>query len=95
MKDKLLELKNNGIYDYKNIKNYNKLFTCLYQKKEAIEFLFSKTCEEIEKLIGRIQPTDRTISIKDVNDTKECVYEITKMKKNIKHNDKIFSIYNQ
>ena len=91
MKDKLLELKNNGIYDYKNIKNYNKLFTCLYQKKEAIEFLFSKTCDEIEKLIGRIQPTDRTISIKDVNDTKECIYEITKMKKNIKHNDKIFS----
>jgi len=33
MKDKLLELKNNGIYDYKNIKNYNKLFTCLYQKR--------------------------------------------------------------
>jgi len=28
------------MYDYKEIGNYNKLFTCLYEKKEAIDFLF-------------------------------------------------------
>ena len=86
---KLTELQKNGIYDYKNIQNYNKFFTCLYEKKEAIEFLFSKTNEDIEKLKDRVQPTDRTISIKDIIDTKEYNSEIIRMKK-IKDNDKIF-----
>ena len=30
-------LKTNGIYDYQNIGIYNKLFTCLYDNKEAIQ----------------------------------------------------------
>ena len=90
IKNRLTELKNNKIYDYQNIQIYNELFTCLYEKKEAIEFLFSKTGKDIDKLKDRIQPTDRTISIKDVIDTEECNSEIIKMKK-IKDNNKIFT----
>lgn len=47
IKNDLIKLKKSGIYDYTNIKNYNKLFTCLYDKKEAIDFLISKTENEI------------------------------------------------
>ena len=50
IKNDLNHLRDNGIYDYTNIKNYNKIFTCLYDKKEAIDFLFSKTSNEILKL---------------------------------------------
>ena len=82
-------LKTNGIYDYQNIGIYNKLFTCLYDNKEAIDFLFSKKSEEIIKLKDKIQPTDRTISIKDIIRTENCVFHIEKMKKE-KDNFKIF-----
>jgi len=81
IKEDLNRLKENGIYNYEKIGNYNKLFTCLYDKKEAIDFLFSKTSEEILKLKDKIQPTDRTISIKDILDTEKCVYIIDKLKK--------------
>jgi hypothetical protein len=47
MNNILKELKPNKIYDYNNIQNYNKLLTCLYDKKEPIDFLFSKTIEDI------------------------------------------------
>ena len=94
IKKDLENLKTNGIYDYKNIGNYNKLFTCLYDKKEAIDFLFSKTSNEILKLKDKIQPTDRTISIQDVLDTEKCVFIITKMKVLIQ-NYKIFKYIKQ
>ena len=35
----LNELKESGIYDYQTKSNYSKLFTSLYDKKEAIDFL--------------------------------------------------------
>jgi len=53
-KDYLNILKKNGIYDYQNIGNYNKLFTCLYDNKEAIDFIFSKKSKEIIKLKDKI-----------------------------------------
>ena len=40
IKIKLKELKDNGIYDYKNINIYNKFFTCLYKKKKLLIFYF-------------------------------------------------------
>ena len=87
--DDLKNLKDNHMYDYKEIGNYNKLFTCLYEKKEAIDFLFSHKKEEILKLKDRIQPTDKTIDIKDIKDTADCVSAITKMKE-LKNNFEIF-----
>ena len=89
IKKDLNRLKENEIYDYKNIRKYNKLFTCLYDKKEAIDFLFLKTSEEIIKLKDKIQPTDRAIKIKDIIDTENCISIINKMK-TLKDNFKIF-----
>jgi len=88
IKEDLNRLKENKIYDYQAIKNYNKLFTCLYNEKEAIDFLISKTSEEILKLKNKIQPNDRTINIKDIIDTEKCVFVMTKMKE-IEDNFKI------
>ena len=50
----LKEIKSNKIYDYNNIQNYNKLLTCLYDKKEPINFFFSKTIEDISVWKDRI-----------------------------------------
>ena len=81
IKQYLTELKENEIYNYDNIQNYNKLFTCLYDKKEAIDFLFSKIDQNISYLYNRIQPTDRTISIADIKNTEDCISAFSKMKK--------------
>ena len=81
IKNYLKELKENGIYNYDNIQNYNKLFTCLYDKKEAIDFLFSKIEKGITHLYDRIQPTDRTISIADIKNTEDCISAFSEMKK--------------
>ena len=77
IKTYLKELKDNGIYNYKEIENYNKLFTCLFDKKEAIDFLFSKIGQNLNNLYDRIQPTDRIINIKDIEDTEVCISEFT------------------
>ena len=50
IKESLLDLKERNIYDYNNIRNYNKIFTCLYDKNEAIDFLFSKKNDEMTVL---------------------------------------------
>ena len=90
IREKLRVLKENGIYDYKNIGDYNKIFTKLYNKKEAFEYLFSKDKNKnIDKLKDEIDPTDRTISIDDINDTKNCIEQIDKMKI-LKDNNLIF-----
>ena len=89
IKEDLNKLRENGIYDYKNIGKYNKLFTCLYNKKEAIDFLFSKTSDEIHKLIDKINPNNRTINIKDIIDIERCIFAITEMRA-LKNNFKIF-----
>ena len=83
-------MKNNGIYDYELIKPYNKIFTCLYEKNEAIDFLYKKTINDIKGLKKKTQPTDRTINIKDIISTEKCIYDITEMKK-IKDNSKLFA----
>ena len=90
IKEDLNRLKENKIYDYQTTRNYNKLFTCLYNEKEAIDFLFSKTSEEILKLKNKIQPNDRSINIKDIINTEKCVFVINKMKE-IEDNFKIFN----
>ena len=84
-KKKLLELKDEKmkIYDYKNIGEYNKLFTCLYDKKEAIDFLIDKIDkidENIEDLKRKIDPTNTTIKTENILDTKVCIQCINEMK---------------
>ena len=90
--DDLERLNESQIYKYKDIKKYNKynkFFRCLYKKEEAIDFLFSKSSEDIINLKNKIQPTDRTINIKDIIDTENCVFIINKMKK-FESNSEIF-----
>ena len=85
IKIKLLQLKKNKIYDYQEKEKCNRLFTCLYDKKEAIEFLFSKINASNEKNIAilkdRIDPTNTTINSEDIDNTIECINIVAKMKK--------------
>ena len=89
IKKYLKELKDNEIYDYENIQNYNKFFICFYDKKEAIDFLLSKMGQNIAYLYDRIQPTDRTICIEDIKNTEYCISTFYTLK-NIEDNFKIF-----
>jgi len=83
IKKKLNELKENEIYNYRGKNNYyTKLFTCLYNRKEAIDFMFEKINQNIniDYLEEKIQPTNRTINIEDVIATERCVFHMSKMK---------------
>ena len=93
LKKNLKELKDNGIYDYdhdydeKNI--YIKIFTSLYEKKEAIDFLLSKANQDISGLYDRIDPTNKAITINNIQDTEECIKIFNELKE-LKDNSKIF-----
>lgn len=91
LKKYLDELQRNKVYDYQNENksNYNKLFTSLYEKKEAIDFIISKKLEDINILYDKLDPTNRTITITNLDDTKECI-EIFNQLKEIKDNFQIF-----
>ena len=73
----LNELSRDDIYNYKVVSRYCRVFTSFYEKKEAIDFLKSKlnidTKEFCNKLKDKLDPTNRSISIKDINDTIECL----------------------
>ena len=71
LKKCLKELKDDGIYDYeKTNKNY-KLFTYLYEKIIAIDFLLYN--KDISYLYNRIDSTNMTIARKNIKDTEECI----------------------
>ena len=83
-------LKKIGIYNNEGrTYNYFKLFTSLYDKKEAIDFLLSKTNQNISALYDKIDPSNRIITIKDIQDTEKCIKIIEKFKE-LKENNKIF-----
>ena len=89
IKSIMVALKKNNIYDYKATEKdnyYNKLFTCLYDQKEALDFIFEKIDKKIQNidyLKNKIQPTSKTINIQDVIAAQECLTCISKMKDNI------------
>ena len=83
IKNKLKELNDKGIYNYRGKNNYyTKLFKCLYNKQEAIDFIFEKINKNtnIEYLEDKIQPTNRAIKIEDVIATEKCISHMNKMK---------------
>ena len=86
---KLKELKDSGIYDYEGNNNYCKLFTSLYEKKEAIDFLLLKTNQDINNLYEKIDPTNPSITMENIQDTEECIKVFTNLKE-IKNNLEIF-----
>lgn len=75
----LKQLKRDSIYDYESESNYYKIFTSFYEKKEAIDFLIKKKDTDIEKLKDELEeklgPTNRNISVEDIEDTIECLNE--------------------
>ena len=73
LKDTLKKYKDKKIYDYKSNNYFYKLFTSFYDKKEAIDFLMSKIDSNIDNLKDRIDPTNRRITIKNIEDTIECL----------------------
>ena len=90
MKNDLNELKNNDIYNYQENQNYFNIFTSLYNKKEAIEYLFSRKYQNIDILKDRIQSSNCLININDIKDTEACLEHINQMK-NLKNNFEIYS----
>ena len=82
IKEKLLELKKEDIYDYKTLGDYNKLFNCLNDKKEAIDYLIEKIekSENIDDLQNKIDPTNTTVKAENIADTKKCIQCIKDMK---------------
>ena len=89
LKKTLESLKKVNIYNYEEKTNYFKLFTSLYEKKEAIDFLISKIDQNIDYLYDRIEPTNRTISIEKIKDCAECI-KIFKKFKEFKNNSDLF-----
>jgi len=77
VKSTLENLKNLEIYDYKSNNPYHRVFAAFYENEEAIDFLKNnKNVKEKElsnKLKGNLDPTNRSISIKDIDDTIECL----------------------
>ena len=77
LKSTLKDLKTNDIYDYEQNSPYYRVFTSIYEKKEAIDFLISQIKSDdkklSEKLKDKLDPTNRSISIKNINDTIECL----------------------
>jgi len=94
LKNNLKVLKNNKIYDYTQKSNYFKLFTSLYEKKEAIDFLLSKTDISIKYLYDRIEPSNRTLNIKNIEDCEKCI-NIFKTFKEYKNNFDLFEYIKQ
>ena len=74
LKGTLELLKDQNIYDYESNSNYYKVFTSIYEKKEAINFLMKKINIGIANLKEKLDPTNRSISIKDINDAIDCLY---------------------
>ena len=80
LKEKLKELKDKKIYNYKCHQKYYDIFTSFYEKKEAIDFLLEKIkYDDINYLKDRIDPTKRRLTIKNIDDTNECLKGLKKI----------------
>jgi hypothetical protein len=66
------------------------LFTSLYEKKEAIDFLTKKINKDISELYDRIDPNSPTITIQKIDDTKKCIEVFNKFPSMKNNNKKIF-----
>ena len=85
LKRTLSDLKKKGIYDYVSITSNYDVFTAFYEKKQAIDFLISKIDSDAkefsQKLKDKLDPTNRSISIKDIDDTIKCLKVFQDFKK--------------
>ena len=79
LKKTLKNLKETNIYDYQSKNNYYKIFNSFYEKKEAIDFLKTKMNSNIEYLKDRINPMECKLTIRDIDDTIECLNHFKKI----------------
>jgi len=79
----LTDLKDRHIYDYE-IENpfFYQVFISFYDKKEAIDFLMNKIEAKInfDGLKDKLDPTNRSISIKDIEDSTSCLKQFIELK---------------
>ena len=77
LKKILKELKEAGIYDYKeNMKRkkpHIELFKMFYGKGDAIDFLYSHRVNDIKHLYDKIEPNRGTLQMNDISNTINCV----------------------
>ena len=88
LENTLKELKRAEIYDHEQNSPYYRVFTSIYAKREAIDFLIDKINLNVKnlriKLIDKLDPTNHSISVKDIDDTIEY---LTKFKEFVKFDD--------
>ena len=89
LKKNLNQLKAKKIYDYEQKSNYFNLFTVFYEKREALDFLLSKTDEDIKYLYDKITPANRIITIKSIENFEKCI-KILKKFREMKNNFDLF-----
>ena len=81
----LNDLKPENIYDYQDNTPFYFVYISFYNKKEAIDFLLKKVDGDInkfEKLFkGKLDPTNRSITVKDIDDTIDCIKHFNDFKK--------------
>ena len=88
----LNNLKSQDIYDYENDSPFYEVFTSYYDKKEAVDFLLSKidknNCDKnvdkniyinFDDLKKKLDPTNRSISIKDIDDATVCLNQFAQL----------------
>ena len=72
----LNDLKSDKIYNYEDNSPFYLVYTSFYNKKEAIDSLLKKVDGDINKfeklLKGKLDPTNRSITVKDIDDTIDC-----------------------
>ena len=83
LKKNLEELKEKKIYNYSSPKkdNYIQFFNYLYDKKQAYEFLLKYSNVDIKMLNEKLDPSNTTITYKDIQDTQDCVGFFNELKK--------------
>ena len=91
LKSELAELEKKDYYDYKSNSPYYRVFTSIYEKKEEIDFLLRKIKEAQEepktknlknlkdRLQNNLDPTNRSITIKDIDDMIDCLKHVNKL----------------
>ena len=71
LKRTLKNLKDRDIYEHKENSPYYRVFTSFYEKKEALDFLIRNIESDIKELNhilkDKLDPTNRSISIKDID----------------------------
>lgn len=85
LKESLTKLESNHIYDYnKETKKIYKFFASFYEKVEAIDYLLktnqSNESQNISAFYDRRDQTNKTITIKNIQDTEEFIKKYLNIK---------------